>query len=354
MEFTVPGDFILYDTLNRAEVEGETIEYWDLNMLRLADGVCFRVFQQLPRGENVGNPTLAQNRDDLIAYDHVDAFGYVHVMAMNLTTGEVGLVTENGSQLGHPTFAGDDQRIYYQVDSKPFAGVWEVGLLADGITGAGDKQVWNYGVTSPVYFTIGVRPTPVRLNFLTGSWRGTTIALEWQAPESAVLAGYHVERSLTGGDDFERRTAEILPIADAGGTVCRFADDAPADAPALWYAVIGVGLDGGSTRLGVIELAPDRPRRAALRVTSGPNPFRGETTLRLQLPAHPGRTDIRIYDAQGRWVAWPVRDALLPAGSQALVWQARDLAGRPLAAGEYFLQLRSGRGRTGHRLVVIR
>jgi bacillolysin len=357
MEYTVPGDYILYDALNRAMVEGGTVEYWDLNMLRLADGACFRIFQQLPRGESVGDPALAQNRDDLIVYDHMDSRGHVNVMATHLTTGVTGLVAENGTQLGCPTFAGDDASIYYQSRLGPIGGIWRMGLETDGVTGTGDSEVFAYNYGLPVWFTVGARPSPALLDLLTGFWSQATIELTWRAPDESGLAGYHIERSLAGPDGgatgFERRNQAMIPAAGEPGAICRFRDEAPA-APLAWYAIIGVGRDGTRTRLGTLELARDARPRSAVAVSNDPNPFRGETRIELRLSAPARRADLRVYDVAGRLVAWPVRGEPLGSGPQTLVWQARDLAGRPLAAGDYYLQLDTGTSRVMQRIIVIR
>jgi hypothetical protein len=357
MEYTVPGDLILYDALNRAVIEGETLEYWDLNMLRLSDGACFRVFQQLPRGESVGDPALAQNSDDLIVYDHVDEAGYVDVMATHLTTGVTGLVASNGTILGCPTFAGDDASVYYQSRIRPSNGIRRMGLEADGVTGTGGSEIWANGYARPVWFTVGARPSPVLLDLLTGSWRETTIELTWRTPDEGGLAGYHIERSLVGADGgvtgFERRSPAMIPATGEPGASRRFMDEAPA-APMAWYAIIGIGRDGTRTRLGTLELARDARPRSAVVVSNDPNPFRGETRIELRLSAPAPRTDLRVYDVAGRLVAWPVRGAALASGRHAFVWQALDLAGRPLAAGDYFLQLEAGTSRASQRVIVIR
>ncbi|MBM3316408.1 MAG: M4 family metallopeptidase [Candidatus Eisenbacteria bacterium] len=354
MEYTVTGEFILYDALNRAEVEGDTHQYWDVNKLRLADGQCFRVFQSLPRGENIGNPTLAQNRDDVVAYDHIDAAGRVRVMATRLTTGATGLVTNNGFQLGHPAFDGDDRGIYYEYAAKPFSGVWRVGLLEDGLTGAGNDALWARSVSAPVWFTIGTRPSPVLLDFLSGVWRGTTIEIAWRVFDPAGLTGFHVDRRRPDGG-LERRTAGPIPVGEAVEEVFLFVDDAPAHRGPIEYRLTGLGADGAPVSLGALEVRPEGPTAAGgspLFRTLHPNPCPGEMQLTFVLP-RPERADLTIHDIAGRRVAWPVRGAALGAGEHRLEWAARDERGRRLDAGVYQLRLAAGPWRESRTLILL-
>lgn len=358
MEYTVSGEFILYDALNRTELEGEIYEYWDLNMLRLSDGQCFRVFQPLPRGESVGNPALAQNRDDVIAYDHIGASGRVTVMATNLVTGDTGLVTDNGYELAHPAFAGDDQAIYYEYDVKPLGGIWLVSLEADGLSGAGDDELWARGVGSPVWFTIGTRPSPVRLDFLRGIWRAQEIELSWSVPAPEDWLGFHVARRPAGEDAgaWEARTAEPIPADPAGDGRYRFRDAAPEEeaifGASLRYQLIGLALDGAREPLGELELAAEAGAAGGLRLALGPNPCRGTAEVSFRLP-RAGRTDLALYDAQGRLVARPIHEAWLAAGEHRLDGALRDERGRPLAAGVYQARLAFGALRETQRLVLL-
>ena len=145
----------------------------------------------------------------------------------------------------------------------------------------------------------------------------------------------------------------MIPATGEPGASCRFRDTAPA-APMVWYAIVGVGRDGTLTRLGTLELTRDAQPRSMAVVSSDPNPFRGETRIELRLAAPAPRADLRVYDVAGRMVAWPLRGLALASGRQTFVWQARDLEGRPLAAGDYYVQLETGASRAVQRIIVIR
>jgi len=82
-----------------------------------------------------------------------------------------------------------------------------------------------------------------------------------------------------------------------------------------------------------------------------PSPFRGSTRIPVWLPiGEAARLD--VVDAAGRHVrGWP---GAAPSGGVASVaWDGRDDAGQPVAAGVYFLVLRSENGVLDARRVVV-
>jgi uncharacterized repeat protein (TIGR01451 family) len=71
-----------------------------------------------------------------------------------------------------------------------------------------------------------------------------------------------------------------------------------------------------------------------------PNPFRGGTEVRLDLP-EAGRVRLVVFDVAGRRVRTLV-DAELPAGRHAAAWDGRDELERRVQAGVYFLRVDAG------------
>ena len=91
------------------------------------------------------------------------------------------------------------------------------------------------------------------------------------------------------------------------------------------------------------------PSRRIRLGTGFPNPFREVTTLELSLPAR-ARTELAVFDVHGRLVTKLVDDVLEP-GPHVAQWDGRSPAGRPVAAGVYFVRLKSG-AETRSRKVV--
>jgi subtilisin family serine protease len=85
------------------------------------------------------------------------------------------------------------------------------------------------------------------------------------------------------------------------------------------------------------------------------NPFRPDGAIAYALDA-PGAVRLRIYDAWGRRVREWSRDAA-SVRSERVTWDGADAAGRPLARGTYFVELRSlpaqGAGTTVTRKLTL-
>ena len=96
--------------------------------------------------------------------------------------------------------------------------------------------------------------------------------------------------------------------------------------------------------LDVVEPAPVGVSVAAgspgLRLSAPyPSPFRSETRVTFELPQR-RNVKVEVVDVTGRKVR-RLLDGSLRAGAHVLDWDARDEAGRPVAAGIYFVRLRS-------------
>jgi photosystem II stability/assembly factor-like uncharacterized protein len=97
---------------------------------------------------------------------------------------------------------------------------------------------------------------------------------------------------------------------------------------------------------GVADGGPAAPRAPLL--AAAPNPFVRTTRLHLSEPI-PAAGRALVFDASGR----RVRALELPAGAGAIDWDGRDDAGRPVAAGSYFVRLDAG-PRRAQALRIVR
>jgi hypothetical protein len=96
---------------------------------------------------------------------------------------------------------------------------------------------------------------------------------------------------------------------------------------------------GGGGAVDAPLAAPGGP--GAVRfLGAAPNPFSAATGLRFRL-AEPGPVRVRVHDAAGRRVR-TLDVAARPAGEQTVAWDGRDDAGRTVAAGVYWVEIRSG------------
>ncbi len=161
LDWTKDSQLIMYDALNSySSISGKT-EYWDINLIRLADGLIARLFPPQPPGISIGNAVFASNTDSKIVFDYVNAEGQVSVLTFDLNTSTEGFVTNNFGSLGVPSFSGDDSRIYYQYTDNNGASIWYVDLEADGLNSKQNDTQLLVGGINPVNFVIGDRPTGV-------------------------------------------------------------------------------------------------------------------------------------------------------------------------------------------------
>ncbi len=100
----------------------------------------------------------------------------------------------------------------------------------------------------------------------------------------------------------------------------------------------------------------DVPENMALRSfrldQAYPNPFNPSTNIRFAVPRS-DRVSVRIYDVAGRLVKVLV-DEHRSAGEHAVVWRGRDGADRLVAAGVYFVRLKTGRFTTARPLTLVK
>jgi glucose/arabinose dehydrogenase len=102
--------------------------------------------------------------------------------------------------------------------------------------------------------------------------------------------------------------------------------------------------------------AVDSPGLAAaggFALSSGsPNPFTASTRFSVTLD-RAAPLAVRVYDAAGRLVR-PLHEGVAPAGVFPVTWNGRDLEGRPVAAGVYFLRAETPDEARTTRIIHVR
>jgi len=84
-----------------------------------------------------------------------------------------------------------------------------------------------------------------------------------------------------------------------------------------------------------------------------PNPFNPAVTITVRAAAT-GPATLAVYDARGARVA-TLFDGVLPAGSErSLLWNGGTTAGAGLSSGVYFARLRTQRGTSTQKLVMLK
>lgn len=94
--------------------------------------------------------------------------------------------------------------------------------------------------------------------------------------------------------------------------------------------------------------------RLGLRLgASRPNPFRGETSIPVELGVS-GPVDLRIFDASGRLTRVLISGQELPAGDRVIRWNGFRDDGRPAPPGLYLVRLTAPEGIAWQRIARLR
>ncbi len=110
------------------------------------------------------------------------------------------------------------------------------------------------------------------------------------------------------------------------------------------------------TRTFGVGVVADAPLAVAGGVTAlhpaEPNPFNPSTTIRFSL-GEAGPAQLSVHDLQGRRIA-TLREGVLPAGEQSVVWNGRGVGGALMGSGVYLVHLRSGGRDHVERVVLLK
>jgi len=174
-------------------------------------------------------------------------------------------------------------------------------------------------------------PLPVELAAFDAQLDGTSVRLRWNTATETNNSGFAVQRTI------DRGGFEQIGFVEGNGTTSApqrydFTDaDLPFDAEQATYRLKQIDYDGRFEYSSEIDVSLGAPTRLFLH-GNFPNPFRGQTTIRYEVPAA-SNVRVAVYDALGRHVATLV-DGSQTAGRKTVAFDARSLA-----SGTYFVRL---------------
>jgi Zn-dependent metalloprotease len=170
MDFDVTNTKIVFDAMSETTLSGEsdtTYEFWNIGTLDISSGEIDSLVSAGPEGTNVGNPSMANLSDSLMAMDIVDTTtGTCKTMAVNLDTNESGLIIEetNSEAYGFPCFNGNDTSVAVQNQGNainvPLVESSE-GILTGDTANAQTLRTSSY---YPRYFRIGEQEATPRFH----------------------------------------------------------------------------------------------------------------------------------------------------------------------------------------------
>ena len=141
-------------------------------------------------------------------------------------------------------------------------------------------------------------------------------------------------------------------------------DSLPTSPPdfSIWTTSHGIQINGEtwvlaaniiSTVSGLpTNIVPETPSLPEVRIRNVPNPFSTSTTI--QWDRGLGPVSLQVFDAAGRLVRTLINNATSIAPGNAVAWDGRDDANRPVASGIYFLRLSTPVMSETRKMVLIR
>lgn len=165
-----------------------------------------------------------------------------------------------------------------------------------------------------------------------------------------ILGGmfYGVEDIFAGGaDEFRIREGVMSPA--------RVLTEYRSQQDNFSFLTFGPEEDAEGTTVGIGDTGNEGGggvSTSVLRFRAHPNPFSIQSILSGSLP-QPGFVNLSVYDLAGRRVTTLV-DREVAAGTWTSQWDGRDSAGRPLAAGLYFLRLETPLGVRTTKISIVR
>jgi hypothetical protein len=185
---------------------------------------------------------------------------------------------------------------------------------------------------------------------LTAQRVGSDVHLKWNRVRVPDLHGYSAYRATSTG---------VMPVpikflASSDDTVLV---DASAPTSALYYIVTAHDVHANQSdpsneaHVGATTGIANLPVPTVLTLQQNvPNPFTGETNLRIGLPTKSDIT-VEVYDVAGRLVARKTLPAM-DAGWQSVAFDGRDDRGRLLASGVYFSKVTAAGATRTQKMVI--
>ncbi len=169
LEWTFDGEYIMYDAYNQFNNNsGQPTDYWDVSFIKVwdnstgdwADGSIFKMFTNLPENVSIGNPSFAKNSPYIAAFDYVDNSGEVSditILSVNLETGDVGAVYNNGDILGYPNYSKTDDKIIFNSTTGTDEVVGQISMQQDKINPTGQATLLVQDAKWGVWYSTGIR-----------------------------------------------------------------------------------------------------------------------------------------------------------------------------------------------------
>jgi hypothetical protein len=161
------------------------------------------------------------------------------------------------------------------------------------------------------------------------------VTVRWTVGSLVEVTGFNVYRALSEEGPYALLNDAPLP-AQSPGT---YEDATVWPETTFWYDVRIVLGDGTEDTLhGSPAFVTTEGRLTLALYPARPNPFRGVTTLRFDVPSHTGEARLALYNVRGQLVR-TVSASELTRGRHDWPWDGKDDSGAPVSSGVYFVRL---------------
>lgn len=169
-EWDYSGEFLIYDAFNRVESLFGNLEYWDVGIMQawnpstnsFGSGTIEKVFTNLERGDNIGNPALAKTSPNVIAFDYYNANEDSYfVVATDFNTGDLKGIVEN-NDIGYPDYAKADDKLVFNSLENSTSVVRGINIAQDKISPAGSPSTLFTDAKWAVWYAQGQRQLPTK------------------------------------------------------------------------------------------------------------------------------------------------------------------------------------------------
>jgi hypothetical protein len=315
---------------------------------------------------------VAEDLDGHRAYDPKGAPQKRHrfIVGAPLVIAQDDFSTDNGWTVGD---VDDDATLGIWVREAPVRSEYGFETIQPGWdhTAGVDSVCWVTGNATIVYThsyqdVDGGKTTLFSPVFDLSSYRNAWVSYyRWYSNDSGsnVDDEWTVDVSNDGGQSWQR--LETLAISERAWTkVTRHVGELVPLTSSVQFRFVADDSDGGSVVEGLVDdfrlvtyvdprvVSSQRPRRVRMD-QNHPNPFNPSTTIHFSVDPPGRRVTLRVYDVAGRLVT-TILESEWVSGERAVEWDGRNGAGRAVASGVYFYDLRTPDSRLTRKMVVVR
>jgi hypothetical protein len=191
---------------------------------------------------------------------------------------------------------------------------------------------------------------PVEGRVTAAAGEAGSVIVRWTVGPHVDVAGFNVYRALSTDGPYALLNDAPLS-AHSPGT---YEDTTVWPETTFWYDVRVVHADGTEEALiGSPASATTEGRLTLALYPVRPNPCRGATTIRFDVPTHGGNARLSLYNVRGQLIRTESGPAL-SRGRHDWLWDGTDGSGNAVSSGVYFVRLEADGLAQSEKILLVR